>query len=531
MPLKWKFLLAAAYLYIFFVLLNHQNAWMHIETATTTHLILSGHSSWPERLLQCFNWQIFEGDYEGIPNSRARILSHIFQTANILFRNWVFQHIPPHPSLSLTWLIVLILSPYYLYKFMHNMTQNKNIASITAFIYIISPGALISIMMLFHPGKAVTNFFFIYCLFLASEIMKAPPSLAPAAFKRKFLTLIGTVITALFFDEYALFLFVLIPVFFPELFTQRPYRRFTVSTYLLIPLIYALALLAALPKIYELAGYPGFNFFNRIEIHHHLPTINLWAMTVNFFLLLHDNLLAGFNAYMKNPYLDVQVSKFFSITNRLINDSNITLQLSVLKDKYFMPLQGLHSILTFILAGIGAATVTLKIKNQQNMDQIGLLLRSFAALMLFTIFFSVLHIANNILAGCGYYGASFSVLFAIMLAAGLKIVMDNTRWKSVLTYIFLISLMINSFYNVRLLNHAWMALHYRENYWELDMWLNQYHRREIFEKHFKNQRKDNFQIAHAAWKNRKNPGSFDMITSSAPPEVFMFLKAEVPYIK
>ena len=106
--------LILVYLYIFGVLLNYENAWMHREVAVTTEHILRDHHSWSERFLQIFNWQLFEGEYGGIPNSRARFLSNFVQTINVLFRNWLFRYIPPHPSFSITWAIALGLCPYFL---------------------------------------------------------------------------------------------------------------------------------------------------------------------------------------------------------------------------------------------------------------------------------------------------------------------------------------------------------------------------------------------------------------------------------
>ncbi|MFA5059540.1 MAG: hypothetical protein WC676_02835 [Candidatus Omnitrophota bacterium] len=539
-----KILLVVGYLCIFGILLNYENAWMHNEVAVTTQKFFDGHPSFLERVSQCLNWQIFEGEYGGVPNSRARIFSNIFQTFNILFRNWIFQFIPVHPSLSLTWIVVLVLCPYFLYKFIKNITDDKAIALITAFLYIISPGALISVIMLFLPGKAITNFFCIFCLYLGSVIARNIEKASCTSFRRDFLFLVLMIIASLFFDEYSLFIFVLVPIFFPGIFRQRQQRVFTTILYLLIPAVYYFSLTFFLPQLYAFAGYPGFNFFafsDHMGISQRLPNIDVWAMIVNFILLLHDNLLAGFNAYLKDPSVSVRVTQFYSTANELIHGDNIQLGWDFIKDKHITFFQILHGIFSFAILAVGAWALAGKWRDNQNKKLRTYFLKSLMALVGFVIFFSLLHMTSNILAGCGYYGSCFSVFFAITVGLGLKFMMDKTPWKNVLICIFLASLMVNSFYNIRMLNYSWIALHYRQRYWELSMWLNQYPLREIYEKHFVKANssnleypynlKNNFKITYEAWRNRKDPGICKMIISAAPPELRGFLLAELPYIK
>jgi len=427
---------------------------------------------------------------------------------------------------------------------MVNLTNDKKISLLTALLYLITPGCLISITMLFHPGKVFANFFYIFCLYLGSNLIKDIPADNPSRFKQGFLVLVGVILASLFFDEYSLFIYVLMPIFYPQIFLERRHHLFVLPIYLLIPFVYFFMLVFILPKIYAALGFPGFNFFARITIDKNLPALDGWAMIVNFFLQLHDHLLAGFNAYLKNPNIEVGVTQFFSVTNHLINGDNIRLGLSLFNDKQTTMAQFAHNILflAFIFPIISAL---LNFKNNLfKKIYFVYFLKSAVALVGFSIFFSVLHITNNILAGCGYYGSGFSVLFAIALGLTIKLVLNSSKWKNVLVYAFLISLAIHSLWNVRLLNYAWMVLHYRESYWELDMWLNKYSRRDIYEDY--HHRDDsssfnsgmptspparNFQIVYAAWQNRRNPGLLNMIASEAPPEVRFFLLAEVPYLK
>ena len=125
------------------------------------------------------------------------------------------------------------------------------------------------------------------------------------------------------------------------------------------------------------------------------------------------------------------------------------------------------------------------------------------ALLTFTVFFSLLQSAgNNILAGCGWYGCNFSGLFAIAGGFLTKIIISHIPKAQWIVYPFIVSLILSSLWNVRLLNYAWLAMHHREHYWELDMWLNKKPREEFYEKYYarksENSFKNNFAITNEA---------------------------------
>src|SRR3989338_2617218 len=191
-PLKFSFIaiVLTFYAYIFGVILSYENAWMNPEITVITEKVLGEHPSFQERLAQAFNWNLMDGDITGKRVSRARFFSHLFLTSNIIFRNWLFHFIPPHPSLSLTWIVALGLCPYFLYKLTGNLTGDKRIALISALVYLCLPGCLIPVMMLFHPAKVFANFFCVFCLYLASKIHLNLKNADTARFKRDFSILV-----------------------------------------------------------------------------------------------------------------------------------------------------------------------------------------------------------------------------------------------------------------------------------------------------------------------------------------------------
>ena len=525
----WILIFVLLYSYLFGVLLNHENAWMHPEVADTTSAILQKHTSFADRFSQFLNWQLFGGQFEGKSVCLPRLFTHIFQTGNILLRNWLFQYIPPHPSFSITWLFALFLAPYFFYKLMWNLTRDKNIARLTAALYLCLPGSLIPVIMLFHPGKPMSNFFYIFCLYLGSRLQQNLGSLTPDRFKRDFFLLSLTIFLSLFFDEYCLFLFILLPLFYPEVFWDRN-KVWTTAVYLAIPLLYYLTVVYNLPKLYAWAGYPGFDVLAFTGIQRYVPTIQFFSTPVNFVLRLHDNLGAGFNAYLTESSRSVFSTHFLAIDNSL-NTANIRFGWSLLNDNNPNFLTIIHN---FLLLGVGALVLLFlfKIRRQvPNHAMENLFLRAILALLLYSGFFSFLHVLSNILSGCAWYGCNFSILFALAVGLLCKIMLDALPKSKILIGCFLATLMLSGLWNTRLTNYAWMSLHYRVNYWELDLWLNVIHRRYFYEKYFSAKKENNFELTYQAWQKRKFPAARELIILQTPLDVRYYLNAELKYIK
>ena len=517
------------YLCIFSILLDYEQAWMHPEVADTTRAVLQDHPTLISRLGQILNWQLQEGSYTGIPNCRTRIFSHAVQIINIIFRNWLFQFFPPHPSLSVTWIMTLILSPFFLYKFMLNVTDDKKIAMLTALVYVSLPGALVPIIMLFHPSKVFANFFIIFLLYAASQLQRQIGSVSKEGFKHRFLFLAVTLLISFFFDEYCLFGLLMLPIFFPKIFWNQ-YKVYTLSTYALLPVLFVITAVWFLPPIYAAAGYPGFNVLNRTEGVGFFPTLGFISFPVNFVLQLHDHLLAGINAYLRDESISVKITAFLSFKNQLLHAENIRLGSSMFNDRFLTPQKIVHNVLTLGILGLFCAAL-LRCRTTKDKKTVENLLKALLALILYTLFFSFLHIANNVLSGGGWYGCAFSVFFAILLGSVLKLILDQMPGSRWMVYIFVASLIAASLGNVRITNQAWLALHHRIHVWELDMWLNKLPREELYRKYFTRKPKNNFAVTMDAWHNRRRPTALKIILDEVAPEVKNYLNAELPYIK
>ena len=494
---KYIYILAAVYLYIFGILFNYENAWMHTEVVNIEHHILTQHSAPAARLKEGFNWSLMENSGTGTKVSRPRPFSYLILAANTVLRNWLFRFIPPHPSLSITWIVALVLSPLLLYRLIFHLSGNKETAWMGTILYLSLPGSLIPIIMLFHPGKVFTNFFFIFCLYLASRIQNKIQDLDDHSLRKSFLGLVAAVFFSFFFDEYSLFIFILIPLFFPKIF-HRLKSTPIILFYLSLPVLFVLITLYVLPGLYATLGFPGFNFLNNPGIKS-FPWPNPYYALINFILLLQDNLLAGFTTYLKDPAVGLEITNYGTLSNRLIHADNIRIGLSLLHNPHLNILKIFHHLAFFGISGLFLYSFFKNpVKDQQEN---GYLLRSFIALLLFTIFFSFLHTYNYILSGCAWYGCSFSVLFAIFTALLLNKTAKISSYGKILTIVFFLSLTVNSLYNTKILNTAWMLIN-QDPRIQLDVWLNRIDRKTLHDDYQSHQGAENFLFTYLAWENR-----------------------------
>ncbi len=157
----------------------------------------------------------------------------------------------PHPSLSLTWIFSLILAPLFLYRLLKNLDIGQNIAAAMVAFYLATPGVLSFEAMLFRPGKPMTNFFIIFCLYLASKLKKEFLDKDKPIPVIKFL--IFWIITAcsFYWDETALLIFPAVLFIFPSIFRRKLFLFF----WFLLPLMTLAAYLEIIPYLCVLAGH------------------------------------------------------------------------------------------------------------------------------------------------------------------------------------------------------------------------------------------------------------------------------------
>ena len=142
-------------------------------------------------------WQVQQAD-----DNRGRYLSHITAILNAHLRIFLERFAPPHPSFTFAWIFNVVLAPYLLFKLMERLSGKRSTAWACAALYLLSPGFLSGIAMLFFSGKPFAHFAIVGALLLASwpdwrkgEAASKGPS------QRRSIALASLLFLSCFFDE------------------------------------------------------------------------------------------------------------------------------------------------------------------------------------------------------------------------------------------------------------------------------------------------------------------------------------------
>ena len=103
-------LLVFVYLYVVFVFLDYQHAWMIPEAFIWKQYILETGKNF---LLSDIPRALDSVSFE-LSSRSTRPLSELLEIFDTKFRVWLWQYLTPHPSLSLTMIFTLIFSPILL---------------------------------------------------------------------------------------------------------------------------------------------------------------------------------------------------------------------------------------------------------------------------------------------------------------------------------------------------------------------------------------------------------------------------------
>lgn len=243
-----------------FVILRYDQTWAHSELPAdfVPHVLENGNAFVIEDSKRVFDYKAFCG----APRSRA--LSTLFFVLNTRFRLWLFQYLPPHPSLSFTWVFSLILSPVLLYLLMKRLSESAEVACLATLLYLMSTGLLSGLTFLFHPAKPLTNFLAILTLFLGARFFTRREKKAGGAW----LSYAGMCLSLCFCfitDETAWFVYLLPAIFFAENFVRNQSRIVLCCLYVL-PLLFFFAWATfLLPQMASHFGYPGFYIWSYVS--------------------------------------------------------------------------------------------------------------------------------------------------------------------------------------------------------------------------------------------------------------------------
>jgi hypothetical protein len=200
---------------------------------------------------------------------RPRFLAYLIQAFDQKVRLSLYDGVLVLPSLSpLSWVLELVVGPYYLFRAVQNLTQDRRAAFAAVLVYASTTGFLSGLTMILLQGKNLSNVAVILCVYFASQIVRTtaerPSLLVESPGPHKYLLLLFLFL-GLFLDEMPVFTLPLIPTLFPRLFVHWPFGRPPWRKLLLNALFYGipvfaflLVVLVAVPPITE--AFFGFRF-------------------------------------------------------------------------------------------------------------------------------------------------------------------------------------------------------------------------------------------------------------------------------
>lgn len=426
-------LIILVYGYIVLFLLNHENSWMMPELHEhKSHILKSAWNITGSDLKESLNWEVFEK----FPRC-TRPMSSFFEIMDTKWRSWLWRYTIPHPSLSLTFIFSLILSPVLLYKIFRNWGIGYNAALCILAIYLVSPGFLSTVVMLFRPAKPMTNFSLILCMFLASNMSKTQRRNARQdESMHRFLMLIIVMFVSFFWDETALLVYPALLVFFPEIILKRPRILFFLS---LVPLAYVFYY-HVIPALTVAAG------FNMPDLSSYLPANRFFDLGLFYrnASILYNNIPINTKLLFTESLGLVDPGSIPSISGKVLSFLNWAAMILFFCGSFFVFFKNRY-LRRFNLSGI----------------------RNFFLICSFLIFLCVfhsylLHIKGDIQVwGPYWYGAYFSVIFTAFLAKHAS--MARTHFPQIPGYfLFGVALIavVNLCYIFPYTNYAYKKFHH-----------------------------------------------------------------------
>ena len=379
--------------------------WMHPEIFGAERHYLNN-----EQLYWRDVWRFFDCNVLSDECHRTRFLSYLLGFLNHYFRGAVAGIMPPHPSLSLTWPLSFA-GAYFFWRLLRNLTDNASAALVGTGLYVVSPGFLSGLVLLFNPAKPLASFFVTFTLWLASEIGRKDARQGHLA-----AALCAAVFLAYCSDETAWFLYGAIPLLFPGVILRRDRRALAFGFLATFPLFLAF--------VTWVVPYSAEYFWR----HQHF---DFWGWT--------------FNIGRSSVPTEMSLLERFAPGNLWVNAATMA--------------NSQFGIAGLALCGALAIAAFFAADAKQRL----LLARSVVVLSAFTVFQSLLLLrqansVSNVLSGTFYYGALFSVFSLIVVTISIGTLMGR-KWALLPTVAASAYMAIVSGTSFHDFNARWIAIH------------------------------------------------------------------------
>lgn len=383
-----------------------------------------------------FSWHDFVNIFNvwGLDNgwNRPRFLSYTAYILSIKTRIFFWDFMRPHPTLSILWILTLILAPWIFYKYLKIILKEKTAALAGVAVYLSSCGYLFAGTMLMHPGKPLLNVVLIGILYLCAknQPQESKEKSNPAFHKSVFWGVVPLLTASLFLDEMATFCFTIpivwsIRYFLPYRLSLPNIKTCTknILVYCIPAVILLFMVLILTPYIARHAFGKNYDFFGCISQNAHISQVNFELLSWNTLTLFSAGLLPWGLLNLRVPVPDPSQS------------ANLI---------------GVYIFYALVTSGF----VYLFFKSQPYraaLSKVLVLIFLFIILQSLNITF---HIQKIVIAGY-YYGAPFSVLFAALIALIVTILNKNVRFGRWLSLILLSYIIMVQFMNFLVINISW----------------------------------------------------------------------------
>jgi hypothetical protein len=407
-------------IWIAFMLSDYTTVWVAPE-ANTWRGYLSADRPAAERYRQAFDWHVFE-----VLPRLTRPLSSLMETLDNSIRKRLWQSYTPHPTLSLTWLFTLALSPILFYGVLRALGVRDFFAWCGVALYLCNSGVLSLLAIGFRPGKAMACAATVIVLWWASRLRRATLLSVIPLYLFLFLSL--------FWDEIALIAFPAVLLLFPSVVFSS---WATGTTFFLIPVGYAMSVKWVLPAVHAAAGFP----VPAAESFWPLDRATSWLS-----LSSSSGSAAEFRRYFRR---NARIALMDSLG--LINP---TLTHSVLYYAIFAIIAGCLILFAFL---IGRRIVRLRTEFFKKVRGASVPLRAAAFLVVCLVFHELLLcLVEQKTWGLYWYGA-FIVIGVVVTITTLLEHLNIQNWVAAL---FVLFVSLGSFYVFPATNRAYKGFHY-----------------------------------------------------------------------
>ncbi len=249
-------LIIVAVLFIGFLILDYRMNWQSWDypEGYFPRIVRNGPRLVPEDIARIFNAS--ETGFLQNPG-RVRYFQNFVLILDAKARIWLFRYLPPHPSVSITW-ITTLLAPVFFYKFLRLWSNDPTAAKIGVILFILSTGYLSHLNLICNPGKALATFIGVVSLYLAEKTRArlASSGRLTRAVLGRYLLLLLFLYIGFFTDEIAWVFLVTVPLLVPGLFKVRGTRGLSPAIYASVLLLITASVLYVAPELIRRAT-PG----------------------------------------------------------------------------------------------------------------------------------------------------------------------------------------------------------------------------------------------------------------------------------